>query len=186
MKGTAISIVWGVFATSIALGMSFNRQDIELRLVATDSVCTVDSVTGKSGRLPLKAMLHNNSRECIYLLMPNEDNRDMRLPLIGWSVLEGDSGQHPLELWHDTSNTGEFTFTSSSLVTAGVPKKGSFELGEWIEFPSGLLPGTYRIVFYYQTYPMNAVKMNRPYYLYRYEYQCSLMSNEVRIRVVGK
>jgi len=172
--------------------MSFAPHDLELQLVATDSVCTVDSIDGTSGLLPLKVFLHNTGGKTVYLDLPGEgSHQGRRLPVIGWSILKGDSGAHPILPPLDTlSNPGSV----SSLHVLGMVKgKESSELVDWIDIPYGLAPGLYRIVFYFYNIP--GIQHDAPTgdYQHRYEYsgvrdqyRCSLRSNEVKIRVVGR
>jgi len=172
--------------------MSYAPHDLELQLVATDSVCMVDSIDGTSSLLPLKVFLHNTGKNSIWLVLPNKgSHQGLRLPVIGWSILPGDSGTHPPLPPLDTlSNPGSV----SSLNVMGVIKgKELLELVDWIDVPYGLAPGVYRIVFYFYNIP--GIQRDAPTrdYVHRYEYtgtrdqyRCSIRSNEVKIRVVGR
>ncbi len=179
VKRYPIALSWILFSVSVGSGMSLVRHDPELQLVALDSVCTVDEVTGRSGVLPLRVLLRNSSRQDILVVVPVEgSHQGLQLPYIGWSVLADDSGQHPLDLPLDSSlRLG--TIHAGKSVWGYISAGKSLQLQDWIEIPSELLPGTYRIVFYYQN-------IQTSYSGYRNEYRGSLRSNEVRIRVVEK
>jgi len=190
-KSLVISIGALCFVPVVS-AMSFEPHDLELQLVATDSVCVVDSIDSTSGVLPLKVFLHNTGKSSIWLGLPRQgSHQGLGLPVIGWSILQGDSGAHPLLPPLDTlSNPG----SASGVQVMGVMRgKESLELVDWIDVPYGLAPGTYRVVFYFYNIP--GIQHNAPTgdYIHRHEYtntrdqyRCSLRSNEVKIRVVGR
>lgn len=105
----------------------------------------------KDIRISIRNIGHSN----VSLVMPGDGSEcAWRTPIIGWSVLPLDSHEaHPGKLvMRPTGRCGNIGPLTAEQVFTLKPGE-SQSLGTWLDFPTQLEAGKYRVLFYYENRP---------------------------------
>lgn len=156
--------VMNLNAIFVGLAMAFavagcNSQPVQMPPMAPSQFelhLELPSTFSADSRSEVAISIKNVGESAARLVLPGDGSSvRWRTPIVGWSILKADSGlEHPMlpPFPKNVARCGNINALSRDEIFMLKPGE-TRDLSEWVAFPRDLLPGSYRVVFYYTNSP---------------------------------